>query len=325
MQPATLNDEHTAPPTGEQPRRLTGRQQAQRRGEAIAGYAFIFPSILGFSLFVLYPLISSAYYALTKWNGISPPVFIGFQNFVYMFTKDPSFWPSIRATLIFVALSVPLTIILGLLLAMLLNRALPAVRLFRTIFYLPTVLPIVATLTLWKFIFNPQFGIANAALKALHLSPSLWLGGEQTALPTLVLIGLWGVGSTMIIFLAALQSVPQELYEAGALDGAGRSRLFSTITLPLITPVIFLQLIMQIIAALQEFNRPKILTGGGPNNATNFFFFKIYANGFGALGNNPDLGYAIAQVWILFLLIMIATFFTFRLSSMWVYEESSLD
>lgn len=323
MHRATPNDEHSAPAFGA--RSLKQRRSRGQRGEAIAGYLFILPSILGFLTFVVYPLLSSAYYALTKWNGTSPPQFVGFANFVYMFTKDPVFWLSVRATLLFVALSVPSSIVLGLLLAMLLNRKLPAVRLFRTIFYLPTVLPIIATLTLWKFIFNPQFGIANAALKAVGLPTSLWLGSEQMALPTLVLIGLWGVGSTMIIFLAALQAVPQELYEAGALDGAGRTRLFANITLPMITPVIFLQLVMQLIAALQEFNRPKILTQGGPNNATNFLFHKIYTNGFGALGFNADLGYAIAQVWVLFFMIMVATFFTFRLSSMWVYEDSSLD
>lgn len=324
MHPTTLNDERSVKKAGRvrpRPRHMS----SPTRGEALTGYLFILPSILGFLTFVLYPLISSAYYALTKWNGTSPPEFIGFGNFVYMFTGDPVFWLSVRATLAFVMLSVPLSVSLGLLLAMLLNRNLPGVRLFRTIFYLPTVLPVIATLTLWKFIFNPQFGIANAALKAIGAPTSLWLGSETMALPTLVLIGLWGVGTTMIIFLAALQAVPQELYEAGAIDGAGRGHLFFNITLPMLTPVIFLQLVMQMIAALQEFNRPKILTQGGPNNATNFLFHKIYANGFGALGFNADLGYAIAQVWVLFFMIMLVTFFTFRLSSMWVYEDSSLD
>jgi multiple sugar transport system permease protein len=289
------------------------------------GYLFILPSIVGLSIFVLYPLISSIYIALTKWDGVVDPKFIGFQNFVYMFTKDPAFWPSLKATALYVILSVPASLVLGLLLAVLLNQALPGIRIFRTILYLPTILPSVATLTLWKFIYQPQYGLANDVLSALHLPTSLWLSSENVALPAIIIIGLWGVGSTMIIFLAGLQAVPKELYEAARIDGAGTVRIFWNITLAMISPVLFLQLITQMIAALQAFNQPQILTGGGPNYSTNFLMFNIYSKGFGNLGSFPDLGYATAQVWILFLIIIAVTTLTFRFSSIWVYNENSID
>jgi multiple sugar transport system permease protein len=308
------------------------RQTQKRKGrgrlvwrENLLGYLFILPSILGFSIFVAYPLVTSAYYSLTRWDGNTDPVFVGFKNYVYMFTKDPSFWPSVKATILFALMSVPASLVLGLLLALLLNRNLPGIRIFRTMLYLPAVLPSIATLTLWKFLYNPQFGLANQVLDALHLPTLGWLGDENTALPALVLIGLWGVGSTMIIFLAGLQAVPQEFYEAAKMDGAGPLRLFTRITLPMISPILFLQLILQIIGAMQAFNQPQVLTGGGPGFSTNLLMLSIYKNGFGNLGQFPQLGYATAQVWVLFLFIIAVSVFTFRSSSMWVYEESSVD
>jgi multiple sugar transport system permease protein len=217
-------------------------------------------------------------------------------------------------------------LILGLLLAVLLNRKLPGIKFFRTALYLPAILPSIATLTLWKFIFNPQVGLANQFLALLHLPPNSWLGSETWAMPALAIIGLWGVGSTMIIFLAGLQAVPQELYEAGKLDGAGPIRLFLRMTLPMISPILFLQLILQIIGALQAFNQPAVLTLGGPGFSTDLLMYSIYKNGFGnGLSSFPQVGYALAQVWVLFFLIILITTFTFRFSSMWVYEESSID
>ena len=302
------------------------REHGRRRWrDGLVGYLFISPSIIGFSIFVVYPLITSAYYSLTRWDGNTDPVFVGFKNYVYMFTKDPSFLPSLKATALFAVLSVPSSLLLGLLLAVLLNRNLPGIKLFRTALYLPAVLPSIATLTLWKFIYNPQFGLANQVLSFLHLPTSDWLSSESMALPAIVIIGLWGVGGTMIIFLAGLQAVPQELYEAARLDGAGQIGLFARITLPVISPIILLQLILQIIAALQAFNQPAVLTSGGPGFSTMLLMLSIYNNGFGQLGHYPQLGYAVAQVWVLFLMILAITFFTFRASSIWVYEESAVD
>jgi len=302
-------------------KRLVARKRRGNRGDALAGYLFILPSIIGLALFIVYPLIFSAYYAFTDWDGTTDPKFIGLKNFVYMFGKDPAFWPSLKATAYFCLLGVPSTLVFGLMLAILLNRALPGVKIFRTIMYLPVVLPVVAVLTLWKYVYDPLFGIANQALQALHLPTSLWLGSEQMAIPAIIIIGLWGVGGTTIIFLAGLQTVPDELYNAARIDGAGIFSLFFRITLPMITPILFLQLVLQLTGAFQAFNQPKILTQGGPGFSTNLFMYKIYSDGF--TGNSfPQLGYATAEVWILFLIIIIITAFTFRSSSMWVYGES---
>lgn len=289
-----------------------------RLREAVSGYLFILPSIIGFSVFVAYPLISSVYYAMTRWSGWNTPTFVGLQNFVYMFTIDPSFWPSLRATAFYVLMSVPSGLVLGLFLAVLLNRPLPGIRLLRTIYYLPVVLPSVASLTLWEFIYNPQYGLANQLLVLFHLPPGQWLQGEASALPSIVLIGLWGVGGTMIIFLAGLQSVPAELYEAAQVDGAGRLRTFFNVTMPMITPILFLQLIMGIIGSFQAFNQAQILTQGGPNFATDLFGYSIWNNAF----NGQQFGYAIAQVWVLFVIIMFFTVITFRFANNLVYYET---
>ncbi len=299
------------------------RKSRWLRGETFIGYAFIAPGILGFFVFVAYPLIFSAYTAFTNWNGITDPKWIGLSNFQYMFTKDPSFWPSLRATFYFGILSVPSSLTLGLLLALLLNRAFPGVRVFRTIMYLPVVLPGIAVLTLWKYIYDPLFGLANIALSALHLPTSAWLASEQVAMPALVIIGLWGVGGTMIIFLAGLQAVPQEIYEAAKMDGAKALYTFWRITLPMISPILFLQLVMQLTAAFQAFAQSKILTNGGPNFATSLFMYKIYNDGF--QGVVSDLGRATAEVWVLFFIILVVTAFTFRSSTLWLYAENTLD
>jgi ABC-type sugar transport system permease subunit len=297
------------------------RERKWRRSDTRAGYLFIAPALLGFCIFVAYPLIASAYYAFTNWNGLTTPSWVGWQNFQYMFTLDPAFWPSLRATFYFGLLSVPTTLALGLLLAVLLNRAHPGVKIFRTIMYLPVVLPGIAVLTLWKYIYDPLFGLANMALSALHLPTSLWLASEQMAMPSVVIIGLWGVGGTMIIFLAGLQAVPYEIYEAARIDGASAFAIFRRITLPMISPIIFLQLVLQLTGAFQAFNQAKVLTDGGPNFATNLFMYKIYKDGL--QGAFPQVGYATAEVWILFFIILVITALTFRTSSMWVYGENA--
>jgi ABC-type sugar transport system permease subunit len=297
-------------------------------GDTLAGYIFIAPAIIGFSVFVVYPMITAGYLSLTNWNGLTDPIFIGFQNFTDLFTKDPSFVPSLQATFYYAILAVPTTLALGLLLAVLLNRNLPGIRVFRTLLYLPVVLPSIASITLWKFIYDPQVGLANMVLSWFHLPPSLWLNSPTTAMPSLVIVTLWGVGSTMIIFLAGLQAVPAEIYEAAKIDGANPIRAFFSLTLPLISPILFLQVILQLNSALQVFNLPKVLTtngAGGPGFSTDVLMLSIYNHGFGNLGILPELGYATAQVWVLFIIILVITVFTFRFSSFWVYSENSID
>ena len=291
------------------------------RSEAWAGYLFILPGIIGLSVFVLYPLISSIYFAFTEWNGFSTPKWIGLKNFEYIFTQDPSFWPSVRATLLWVLWSVPTGVAGGIALALLVNHKLPGMRFFRTLYYLPTVLPIVATLALWKFIYNPAVGLANQIFNFFGLPSSLWLGDVNLVFPALMVINLWTAGSSMVIFLAALQSVPNELYEAARIDGATPSSLFWRITLPMISPVVLLQVITGTIGALQSLFQPQLMTGGGPEFATYFLNYKIFVTAFGGQGT-AQYGLAIALVWVLFFIVMAVTALTFRLSSAWVYEEN---
>ncbi|MFI7063469.1 carbohydrate ABC transporter permease [Kribbella sp. NPDC050124] len=290
-----------------------------------AAYLFIAPAIIGFTVFVVYPLIRSFHLSLTRYNGLSDPVFVGLGNFRRLFTVDPAFWPSLRATAYLVILYVPLSLILGLALAMFCNQRFAGVRIVRTLAYLPVVLPVVATITLWKFILNPQVGLLNTVLDRLGLPTSQWLQSPAMAMPSIVLVMLWGVGGTMIIFLAALQAVPTELYEAARVDGAGPWPVFFRITLPMISPIMLLQVILQTTAALQTFNQPKILTGGGPGFSTNVLMLAIYNNGFSNLGRVPQLGYASAQVWVLFVLIIAVIALTAKFSSLWTYSDNTPD
>jgi ABC-type sugar transport system permease subunit len=299
--------------------RAAGRRRRFWR-DTLTGHAFILPGILGFGLLVVYPLVTSAYHAFTDWNGLSPATWVGWKNFDYLLFHDPTLWPSIKATALFVLMSVPASLVVGLALAVLLNRTLRGVRIFRTIFYLPVVLPAIAVLALWKYIYDPQYGLANTVLHALRLPTSMWIGSTRMAMPAIVLVGVWGIGGTMIIFLAGLQAVPTELYEAAQVDGAGPVRTFFKITLPMITPILLLQLILQINVAFQTFNQVAILTKGGPGTSTDVLMYKIYKDGFGDYLAAPQLGYATAEVWVLFVIVMIVTAITLRFSSMWVYS-----
>ncbi len=228
------------------------------------------------------------------------PKFVGFDNFRRMFTTDPSFWPSVRATLLLVVLYVPLSLAIGSALAASFCNQRMRVSLLRTLRDLPVVLPVVATITLWKFVFNPQVGLANQVLTWLHLPTSEWLSGSDSAMPSIVIVMLWSVGSTMIIFLAALQAVPTELYEAARLDGAGPQDGVLPDHPAADQPIMVLQVVLQMVTALQAFNQPKILSPdgmGGPGFSTRVLMLSIYTNGFPSLGRVAQLGYASAQVW----------------------------
>ena len=300
-------------------RRGAGAQRgmSQRGRNAWAAYLFISPTIVGVCVFMVYPLISSLYHAFTSWDGLTPAQWSGLANLRYMFFDDPTFWPSVKVTGYFVLLSVPSGMIFGLALAVLLNRHFPGVRIFRTIFYLPVVLPSIAVLTLWKYIYDPLYGLANQILTSLHLPTSGWIQSPRMAMPAIVIVGIWGVGASMIIFLAALQNVPAEVYEAARVDGAGSVRMFFSVTLPLITPLLLLQLVLGLVLAFQAFNQIQVMTNGGPGTSTYLFMYKIYNDAFGSY---PNLGLACAEAWFLFLVIMIITAITLKTSKMWVFE-----
>jgi ABC-type sugar transport system permease subunit len=287
-------------------------RKSRRRRDAVLGYLFISPAIIGLVLLVAYPMVSSLYHSFTQWNGLTPAHWIGLANYVQLFTKDPEFWPSLTVTLVWVAVSVPATLAAGLALAVLVNRALRGVKVFRTIFYLPVVLPAVAVLTLWKYIYDPTYGLANQVLRALHLPTSMWLDDSHVALAAILIVGVWSVGGTMMIFLAGLQAVPTELIEAAKVDGAGPIRRFFAVTLPMIGPIMLLQLVLQLNMAFQTFNQVMILTKGGPGTSTNLLMYKIYEDGFANFIASPQLGYATAEVWVLFVIVMVVTLVMLR-------------
>ncbi len=280
-------------------------------------YSFTSPWVIGFFLFVLGPMVASILISFTHWDIITPPKWVGLENYEEMLRKDPLFWKSLRVTLVFTFVLVPLQLILSLLVAVLLNQKVRGLSWFRTIFYLPTVLPIVASSMLWLWILNPS-GLLNFLIRLLGISAQDWLTSEALALPSIILMSLWGsFGISMIIFLAGLQGVPSALYESAELDGAGAVRKFFTITLPMISPVIFFNFVMGVIGTFQVFTQGYLLTDGRPNNSTLFYVLYLYRNAFEFL----QMGYASAMAWVLFIIIMGATLLILRTSSLWVYYE----
>ncbi len=283
--------------------------------EAIWFYIFVAPWLLAFFLFTLGPMVASFLFSFTQYNAIQPPVWIGLKNFVTL-SGDPVFWKSIRVTFTYAVVFVPLNLAISLFLAAMLNLAVPAMRVIRTIYYLPAVLPEVVTGLVWIWIFNPDFGLLNYLLYLLTgLKGPNWLGSETWVMPAVIISALWGMGSGVIIFLAALQSVSPELYEAAEIDGASALRRYFTITLPMISPVILFNLLVGTIGALQVFARIYVMTQGGPNYASYFYNLYLYSNAFSYF----RLGLASAQAWILFVVIMILTLIILRTSGRWVY------
>ena len=283
--------------------------------EAIWFYIFVGPWLLAFLIFTLGPMVASLFFSFTQYNAIQPPIWIGLKNFVTL-SGDPVFWKSIRVTFTYALIFVPLNLAISLFLAAMLNLAVPAMRVIRTIYYLPAVLPEVVTGLVWIWIFNPDFGLLNYILYlATGIKGPNWLGSEAWVMPAVIISALWGMGSGVITFLASLQSVPPELYEAAEIDGASAFRRYFTITVPMISPVILFNLLVGTIGALQVFARIYVMTQGGPNYASYFYNLYLYSNAFSYF----RLGLASAQAWILFVVIMILTMIILRTSGRWVY------
>jgi multiple sugar transport system permease protein len=282
----------------------------------------ISPWILGFIVFTLGPMIASIYFSLTDYNVISPPRFVGLLNWVRMLGSDPKFWWSFRVTLTYAIAAIPLGLVLGLALALLLNAKVPGLRVWRTLFYMPTVLSTVAVAVLWTFIFNPQFGVLNWLLRTTGIwhRPPGWLGSTTWALPAMIIMSLWGVGGGMIIYLAGLQGIPTALYEAATIDGAGVVQRFWSITLPMISPVIFYNMITGIIGTFQYFTNAFIMTNGGPADATLFYNLYLYRQTF----TYGSLGFGAAMAWFLLFVVLVLSVLVFRSSSMWVFYEGEL-
>ncbi len=281
------------------------------------GLLFISPWIIGFLSFQLYPLLASLYYSFTDYSVLKSGKWVGLDNYIRLFTKDNNFKKSVAITLKYAVMSVPMKLAFALFIAMLLNMKLKGINAFRTAYYLPSIMGgSVAVSILWKFLFM-QEGIINQALAVFNIPPVSWLGDPSIALLSISLLVVWQFGSSMVLFLAGLKNVPQDLYEAAAVDGASKVRQFFTITIPMITPIIFFNLMMQSINALQEFTSASIITNGGPNRGTYLIGLKIYEEAF----TRAKMGYASATSWVLFAIVMLITLILFRSSDAWVYYE----
>lgn len=280
------------------------------------GLLFAAPWLLGFCVFFAYPIVSSLYYSFCRFDGISAPSLIGLENYRTLFTEDDLFLKSLWNTLFMVAVGVPISMIGGLSVALLLNQKVKGIAIYRTIYYLPSVCPVVATSILWLWLLNPEIGLVNVGLRHLGVSnPPGWLTDPIWAKPALVLMGLWGVGGGMVIYLAALQNVPTSLYEAASLDGAGTARQFRNVTLPMITPVILFNLIMGLIGSFQYFTEAYVMTSGGPQDSTTFYALHLFNSAF----FDFKMGYASAMAWVLFLITLACAGLVFRSSLRWVY------
>jgi multiple sugar transport system permease protein len=299
---------------------MTPRARRQR----LLGLAFISPWLVGLLIFTLYPILASLYYSFCEYRVLSPPHWVGLRNYVELFTDKDYFLQSLWNTF-FMFLELPLALVLSLLIALLLNQKLRGMSIFRTLYYIPSVVPTVAASILWLWLLNPDYGLVNKALTLVHLPPSSWLNDRTWAKPSFIVMDLWAVGGGMIIYLAALQGVPQHLYEAADLDGATAWDKLLHVTLPSISPVIFFNMILGVIGTFQYFTQAFIMTGssgaanvGGPANATLFYALYLYQNAFQYF----RMGYACAMAWVLFILTMIASLIVFKTSVGWVYYEA---
>jgi len=296
------------------------RMSAAARREAIEGFICVSPWLLGLIIFTLGPIIASIYLSFTDFEVVKPPIWTGLANYKRLF-NDRLFWQALKVTGIYVFTSVPLSITLGFAVALLMNQEVVALGLFRTAYYMPSLVPAVASSMLWIWIFQPEFGLLNGFLRSIGIeNPPLWLGHTKWALPSLILMSLWGVGGPMLIYLAGLQGIPSDLYEAAEIDGAGAFARFRHVTIPQMTPVIFFNLVMGIIGSFQVFIASFIMTRGGPRYATLFYVLYLYDNAFSYF----RMGYASALAWILAIIILVFTLLIFRSSTAWVYYEGEL-
>ncbi len=282
---------------------------------SLAGYAFIGPWLAGFLLFTAIPFVTSVYLSFTRYNILKPPLWVGVANYRSLLRDDPLFWKSLGVTFKFALAAVPLGIVAGVCLALLLNQNVRGVSVFRTIFYLPSIVPAVATSVLFMWILNPQIGLINSLMRRFGVEGPAWLQDPVWAPRSLVGMSLWGVGGSMIIYLAGLKDIPAHLYEAAVIDGASAWHRLRHVTLPMLTPVIFFNLIMGVIGAFQYFTEVYIMTQGGPADSTLFYALYLFTRAWTYL----DMGYASAMAWILFAVVMVLTGLLFRTQRRWVH------
>ncbi len=309
------------------PSRVTPGRGARRRtwyrslhwNEYRDGYLFILPWLIGFIIWVAIPMLASAYISLTDWEIVTPAHWVGIAEFQKLL-RDDRFYLSLYNTAYYVLIGVPTHVLLALLAALALNAGIRGIGIFRTLYYLPSVTPAVASAMLWLWLFNAEFGLVNLVLHALGLPGVLWLQDPRWSKPAFIIMSYWSIGAQMVILLAGLQSIPQHLYEAAVMDGAARFARFRHVTLPLLTPSIFFTLIVGIIGAFQVFTAAYIMTSGGPVNSTLFYVLYLYRTAF----ENFQMGYASALAWVLFVIILAVTLLQFRIADRWVFYEGDL-
>jgi len=310
------------PSEGLAPARVLERAGAARRAglrmHNLAGYVFIAPWLIGFVGFTLFPMAASLYFAFTDYDVLTPPRWVGLANFRRMFLEDPRYLQSVSVTLFYVGVAVPLRLAFALAVAMLLNTHRRGVSLYRAAYYAPSVVAgSVAVAVMWRQVFGKE-GVVNAVLALVGIPPMTWLGSPETAIWTLITLAVWQFGSPMLIFLAGLRQIPAELYEAAAIDGAGAGARFWRITLPLLSPVTFFNLVMQAITGFMVFTQAFIVTGGGPMDTTLFYALYLYRRAFESF----QMGYASAMAWVLLLVVGVFTALLFKSSGYWVFYET---
>ena len=293
------------------------QRNLNKRHETILGWLMVSPWLIGFICFSALPMFASLIISFTEWDMLSKPEWVGFENYKTLFFEDPLALHSLNITILFTIVSIPLNIVFGLALAMLLNTSIRGLAIFRTIFYLPAILSGVAVALMWRWIFSTEFGLLNALLSMIGIEGPAWLTDRICVLPSFVIMRLWSVGGGMIIYLAGLQSIPTNLYEAANIDGANWWHRTRFITLPMLSPTIFFQLIVGFIFSMQIFTEAFIMTNGGPADASLFYLLYLYRQAFQYF----DMGYASALAWVLFVVILVLTIILFKTGKSWVYYE----
>ncbi len=291
-----------------------------RRKEAVAGYLFISPWLIGFLVFFLGPIIASFVLSFTSWNIVGTPEWVGLENYNTILTADPRFIKAVQVTLTYSIIYLPLEVICGIGLAVLMNRKVKGIGIFRTLYYMPYVVPQVAAALVWVWMLNTRYGVVNTLLSTVGVDGPNWLGSPSYLLSSFVMIALWGVGGSAVIYLAGLQNIPEVFYEAATVDGAGPMQKFFKITLPLLSPTIFFQVVLGLIGVFQTFTPAFIAAGtsGGPLQAGLFYMLYLYNRGFVTL----RMGYASALAWIMTLFILFVTVIVLRSSQYWVHYET---
>lgn len=304
--------------TGRRKKLFNKRHVGIEAKKARMGLLFASPWILGLLIFYAYPLIASIYYSFTSYSVLNSGQFVGLENYSTLI-HDKLFWKAVSNTLLFTVVSVPVNILVGIAIALLLNIKIRGRGIYRTIFFIPTLVPVVATATVWRWLFSMNNGLINNLLSEIGIGPIPWLASEQWSKISLVIIAAWGVGQAIVINLGGLQDISPEYYEAAAVDGANEWQKTRHITLPLMTPVIFYNVIMGMINSLQIFTLPYALTSGdgSPNHSLTFYVMYLYNNAFGYM----KMGYASAMAWILFVIILILTLIIFGTSKKWIHYQ----